>query len=294
MKLTIKSSYGTAEINSYGAELKSFKNAEGKEYMWCSDPKYWGESSPVLFPIVGLLRNSKIEIEGNTYSMRSHGFAKRMVFEAKQVDESTAVFTLTDSPETKTYYPYAFCLQLTYTMKEDGLSIDYRVTNTGDITSYYCLGAHPAFNCPLEEGEEFTDYEIVFPQKETADLIPFDLEKSEIAVSKRKPFLKDEDSFSLDYGMFTNDALIFDEQLQSKSVSLKSKKSGHGVSVDFTHFPLLAFWTPIEGGAPFLCIEPWCGIAVCEDEGNQFTGKRCVQTLLPNQSGHHALTIRIF
>ncbi len=294
MRITLQNGSMRAVIDSHGAELKSLKDRDGKEYIWCSDPTYWGESSPVLFPIVGCLRNKKIEIEGKPYEMLSHGFAKRMEFSAQQESEDSAVFTLCDTEETRSRYPYPFILTMLYRLTDDGLTIRYRVTNPGDKPSYYCIGAHPAFNCPLEEGEAFTDYEIVFPQPETADLIPFDLQKSEVAVGRRKPFLQNETSFSLSYDMFCSDALIFDEQLQSKSVSLKSKISGHGVTVGFEHFPLLAFWTPIAGGAPFLCIEPWCGIAVCEDEGDTLTGKRCVQRLAPQETGEHALSIKVF
>ena len=98
------------------------------------------------------------------------------------------------------------------------------------------------------------------------------------------PYLEDTDTLPLDYRWFDAlDTLIF-EGLRSRSVALRSRKSGRGVRVSFDGFPMLAFWTMPGKKAPYLCIEPWHGCAAGTAEGPEFTDKAHCIVLAPGES----------
>lgn len=288
MVIELKSNAAIAKIDTKGAELISFVDVLGTEYIWQKDAKYWGRSSPVLFPIVGNLRAGKTIIAGKEYQLEKHGFCRDAEFHVSFQSESTAVFTYSANEETLRQYPYRFCLSLAYRLEEDKLNIRYTVMNMDDKPIDYCLGAHPAFCLP--EGE-FEEYFLDFEQPENTALPVYDFEKSEINIANRVSYLKNETRLPLKYSYFDNDALIFDT-LKSRSVRLQSIRTGRGVQVDFNGFESLAFWTPIGLKAPFLCIEPWCGMAVCSDEGDEYEKKRGIQHLEVDGQKEYSLSIR--
>ena len=143
MLVTIFDSNGSAVIDSIGAQLISYKDSTGKEYIWQRDPKFWNRCSPLLFPIVGNCRNNKTIIEGETYHIEKHGFCRDVDFQVTRQSDTMVTFEIHDTEETKAIYPYSFCLSLTYVIENGMLSMEYCVTNTDDKTIWYCLGAHP-------------------------------------------------------------------------------------------------------------------------------------------------------
>ena len=55
-------------VSEKGAELQSFFDKEtGIEYMWNANPAFWAKHSPVLFPIVGTLKDNTYYFQGKNY-----------------------------------------------------------------------------------------------------------------------------------------------------------------------------------------------------------------------------------
>ena len=288
MEIKITSGESSAIILSKGAELRSY-NAEGKELMWCADPKYWGKSSPFLFPMIGNLRNGKTLIGGKEYSITKHGFARDNEFSAEKITENSAAFTFKSNESTKQSFPFDFTVKLIYTITESYLEIGYEVTNESSEPMPYCIGGHPAFACP-DENEQFSDYKLVFECDETVNSPVMNLETRMWGDNNRIKRLENSSEFSLDYSLFDNDCVYFDT-IKSKSCSLVSKNSGKGVKVSWTGFETLGVWTPDHKNAPFICIEPWCGCDDYDTDSGIFCEKRGIQTAQPNETRRYSIKI---
>lgn len=292
MVIYLKNASMTAEIDTLGAEIHSLKDASGKEYIWQRDPAAWEKCSPLLFPAIGNSRNGKTIFEGQWYEMPKHGFCSDAEFQAVQHSDISATFTLTDSEATKSMYPYAFSLSLTYTLTEDGIFMDYLVKNQDNRAICYLLGAHPGFVCPLEENEKFEDYQLEFDCIENMTSMVYDAENRQFNRENRLPLMNNTNTLPISYPMFDNDAIYFDE-LKSRKVSIVHPGTRKGVEVDFSGFSSVAFWTPCHTQAPFLCVEPWNGSAICSDEDDEFIHKHDVQILNEGESREYHLGIRI-
>ena len=176
MRITITNQGYEAAIESLGAELKSYKAPSGKEYIWNSNPQYWMRSSPLLFPTIGNVRNNKTMINKVEYPMTKHGFSKESEFNVLEQSDSRVTFSLKSNEFTKKSYPFSFELRLTYELKGKDLEMTYQVFNQDRQPMVYHIGAHPGFNCPLEEGEAFSDYVIEFEKDELLESYVYDLE----------------------------------------------------------------------------------------------------------------------
>ena len=290
MIIEIQDSRATARIDSLGGQLISYKDASGQEYIWQRDPGYWANCSPTLFPIVGGLREGKTEIQGNTFEMPKHGFVKTSQLAPRKEGPDQASFTLTDSPETRSMYPFPFCLTIRYRLEDGALHMEQTVSNTGEEELPYFIGTHPGFICPLLPGERFEDYVLEFDQKETRGYRPFD-EKQQEFMAECRPFPGDGQKIPLNYPLFSEDAIWFDAPI-SRKVRLYHPVTGRGMEVSFPDFSSVAFWTPGEKQAPFLCIEPWNGSGPCAGEGSAFLEKNHLQTLAPGQSKTYQLIMK--
>lgn len=289
MEIKLKNGKAYAMILDKGAELRSL-DLSGKELMWRADPAFWGKSSPILFPMIGLLRGGKTLINGKEYAITKHGFARDNVFEAKQLSDSSAVFTFRSNDETKKSFPFDFTLELQYELHGDRLEMLYSVTNESSSDMPYCIGAHPAFACPNEDGAEFTDYKIVFAENETVNSPVMNLETRMWGDSNRVSRLNGTNEFRLAYPLFDNDCVYFDT-IKSKSVKLVSEKSGKGVNVSWSGFETLGVWTPDHKNAPFVCIEPWCGCDDYDTDDGVFAHKRGIQTAKAGETKKYSITI---
>ena len=243
------------QTKKLGAELTSVQY-NGKEMMFqgaqvidSNGNIYWKRQAPILFPIVGQLKNSQTQIEGEIYKMSQHGFARDMDFEEISKTENEHHYMLKYNEETLKKYPYKFELHVIYEIIGDTLTVTYKVKNIDDKTIYFGLGGHPAFNCDYSNGE----YEIVFSENE--DKIVFlklkngliDTEKAQNILQDNKIYLKE--------NTFDNDAVIM-KNLKSNKVILQNHETNQKIlELDFTGFPYLALWS--KKGAPFVCIEPW-------------------------------------
>lgn len=292
MIITLENQTITAAIDTLGAQLISLKDASGKEYIWQRDPNIWARCSPLLFPAIGNSRNGKTIIEGNWYDMPKHGFCSTTDFQVTAQNQTSATFEIRDNDSTRTMYPYHFTLSLTYTLTSDGVSMDYLVENTDSKRIYYCLGAHPGFVCPLYEGESFEDYQLEFEREETASVMVYDSQTLQFDRSHYVPLLCNSRTLPLTYALFDHDAVYFD-QLLSRKVSIVHRTTRKGIEVEYPGFGSVAFWTPRPAQAPFLCVEPWNGSAICSDEDDHFEHKHDVQQLEPQEKNPYHLGIRI-
>ena len=162
MNVEIFSSKLSIQMKAAGAEVISVKNSDNLEYMWQGDASIWSRHAPVLFPIVGKLKDDSYIYKGQKYALSQHGFARDMAFKLMQHTANTCTFELSSSSETKTNYPFDFIFQIQYSLQNNVLETKYTVRNSGAEIIYYSLGAHPGFRCPLLENESFEDYYLEF------------------------------------------------------------------------------------------------------------------------------------
>ena len=248
--VTIRNNHLEAVINPKGAELVSLKNEEGNEYIWEGNPEFWGKHSPVLFPIVGALKNDTYIYHDKEYNLPRHGFARDNEFTVKEQQLDNIVFSLKANDATKKVYPFDFELELKYTLGITSLTVEYTVYNNGDEKMPFSIGAHPAFALP----GNFEDYSLNFEKEEKLTSYPLQenlLSPTTVAVPTVGKKL------NLNHSLFVDDALVF-KQLNSKMVTIE-KNDEVLLKVHFEDFPHLGIWT--KPGAPFLCIEPWQGYA---------------------------------
>lgn len=281
----------SVSVGTAGAGLTSIMDAEGKEYLWQGDPEYWSGQAPVLFPICGSLRGGMASIgDGKTCAMGRHGIARRCEFTLRHLDADCISLSLKADEETLKAFPYDFEFQMTYRITGGSVAVEHTVTNHDSQIMPYFVGGHPAFHCPVNDGENFEDYVIKFEQPETA-ACPMLTEDGLVSVDSRKPLLDQESEFGVKHELFYNDALIFDT-LTSRSASLLHRDTKKGIRVDFAGFDYLGIWSSANDG-PFVAIEPWSGTSTCSNEDDIFEHKRGVKKLAPGQSETLIYTITV-
>lgn len=271
----------TAAINPLGAELTSLKD-NIREYMWDGDPKYWAKHSPVLFPIVGSLRNNTYLYEGKVYALNRHGFARDNIFNLTNQTEDSATFLLTANNDTKIMYPFDFELELKYILRDKTLHLEYTLRNTSEKKMPFALGAHPAFALP----EKFSNYSLKFENPE--ELASRQLENNLIS-EKTITHETENGTLPLDYKLFENDALVF-TGLRSRSVDLIEGEEPL-LKVRYEKFPHLGIWT--KDKAPFICIEPWQGHADTVDCSGNITEKEGMLILASGEDYKAAISIQV-
>jgi galactose mutarotase-like enzyme len=279
---TISNSHLTAKIKHLGAELCSLKDINDKEFIWSGNPAFWGKHSPVLFPIVGTLKNNSYQHENVQYHLSRHGFAREMEFELIDKKENSATFSLVASPETKEKYPFDFDLHLVYTLKNKSLKIEYKVFNNGESKMPFSIGAHPAFDLP----GNFENYSLAFEKNEALNY--YLLEEGLISNSTNELSLN-KNELPLNYKLFENDALVF-KKIASKSITIL-EKSKPFLKVSYSDFPDLGIWTPPN--APFICIEPWFGYSDTVNQFDNLFKKEGIQTLQAHAHFYSAFSVEI-
>jgi galactose mutarotase-like enzyme len=244
-------------IDSKGAELQSLIHKDfGLEYLWSGDPDFWEKKSPVLFPIIGTLKNNSYQYNGSSYRLSRHGFARDMEFEVTENDKSFVTFTLNSNEATLANYPFHFSFSIRYSLEDNRLNVAYTVKNKDDKEIFFSVGGHPAFKVPLVDGTTFEDYYLEFNHFEHASRWP--LSQDGLIENSAALVIEHTDKLPLKKSLFYNDALVF-KHLNSKSVYILSGETSHGIKVNFHNFPYLGIWSAKD--ADFVCIEPWCGIA---------------------------------
>lgn len=245
-------------VKTTGAELCSLvSQTTGQEYMWQADPAYWASHAPVLFPIVGGLKNGQYRFDGKTYALPKHGIVRyneKVILESQE--ENSLTFLLLSDADSRLQYPFDFAFRVRFVLEARRLTVHHEVHNTGSHTMYFSLGAHPAFRCPLHAHESYEDYFLEFEQ--TEQLSTWLLNDAGLVASEGPVMLDHSKMLPLHAHLFDQDALIF-KQHPSQSIALKSKRSAQILQVEYSGWPYLGIWA--KPGAPFVCIEPWLGIA---------------------------------
>lgn len=260
-------------VAELGAELKSIKTSDGVEHLWQAGPKFWGRTSPILFPIVGKLKEDAYFHKGQKYPLSQHGFARDCDFQILSKTNSRISFFLNANAESKCIFPFDFELMINYELAENQIIVEYQVQNMGNESMYFSIGAHPAFCCPWEENEHFEDYYLQFEKKETAAR---KLLENGVFNKLSEPLLNKEAVINLDYQHFEKDAIVFSE-LKSSYVELRSRKNKKYIRVSTGDCPHLGIWTKKD--APFLCIEPWWGLADSMDSDGDLSHKEGINAL---------------
>ncbi len=290
MNHQIQNSSLSVSIATKGAELQSIINkSTGLEYMWSADPAFWAKKSPVLFPIVGGLKNDHYTYNGNTYTLGRHGFARDMEFTVTEQDESRITFTLTDNETTRKNYPFQFNFSVKYTLEQNRVNVSYIVKNTDDKTLLFSVGGHPAFKLPLVHNTFFEDYYLQFSHVETAGHWP--LSPGGQLEDHSVPFINNTNILPLKRPLFYQDALVF-KNLASNSIAILSKKTPNGLRVHFDGFPYLGIWNAKD--ANFVCIEPWCGIADSVNATGDLAQKEGINQLQPGHIFERTWGVELF
>ncbi|OUO32735.1 aldose 1-epimerase family protein [Olsenella sp. An293] len=289
---TISDGTVSATITSDGAELMSLRLGEG-EYLWQGDEKFWPRRAPILFPIVGVLRDGRAVSEQGPVTLGRHGLARDYDHAIVEQTPTSVTYELDSSDETRARYPYDFRLNMTYAIVDGSLAQTFKVTNTGDVVMPFTFGGHPAFNVPVpgEEGASFSDYELVFPKAWTARVPRID-EAGMHDFSHMTELFCDSDRMRLSHERIAELLTIVMLEVPGRSVRLEGP-AGHGVEVGFDGFDFLGVWTASED-APFLAIEPWIGCATAYDESDVFEEKRGTVKLEPGASFERTFTMRPF
>ena len=270
---TLENDYLRIAIQVKGAELTSiFHKPSGIEHLWQADPTVWGWHAPNLFPVVGGCLNNQLLIDGKTYPIERHGFARQSLFETTESLKTRAVFSLRSSDETRLHFPYAFEFQILYELVGPRLTVTYRVVNEDEQTVFFAIGAHPAFAVPFNANETYEDYYIEFEQAEP--LVTHMLSTAGYFTGETKPVPTESNHLPLTKHLFDQDALVF-KNLASRRVTLRSDRHNHAVTVEYPAFPYLGLWA--KSGAPFVCIEPWLGCADSEGQLKPIQQKEAIQ-----------------
>lgn len=277
-------------VQETGAELCSLINKEtGTEHIWQADPGIWASHAPNLFPVIGVLKDSKFHYEGREYEMPKHGFVRyNENVRLKEKAKDKLVFELIYSEESLKVYPFKFDFRIEFNLKGRSLEVKHHIINLGTREMYFFLGGHPAFNICLFEGEEIRDYSIEFDQN--MDLSRYLLNEEGLVSPQTEPVLDNDRKIRLTKKIFENDALIF-KNIPSKKANLVSKKNGNILSVNYPDFKNLGIWA--KPGAPYVCIEPWLGIADVEGTNQNLKNKEGIIKLAAENEFKADYTISI-
>lgn len=291
MAITIQSQEASATINEHGAELVSFIDKKtGQEYMWSADSKYWGRHAPVLFPIVGRLKDDTYFVDGQEYHMSQHGFARDTDFEIVNSKENYVVLELHSSKETKKMYPYDFILRLIFELNGESLRVSYEVENPSEEEIWFGIGGHPAFKVPMNLDKFYDDYIVKLTPKANRNIIPLKGSYADIN------HLKEErtSELAVSHDLFKDDAIILDLGEEPTTVELTDNNSDHGVVLAVSDAKYLGVWSCYPKEGQFVCLEPWWGLADTTDSDLDFKHKFASNQLAPHEIFKANYEISIF
>ena len=271
------------EIAPRGAELQAVHDAQGRDWLWSGDPAIWAGRSPLLFPVIGKHPGGQVLIDGARYPIKSHGVARTATFRTIAQDATSCTLRLTEDEETRTAYPFAFILDMTYRLEGASLAMTARIENPGAAPMPFCFGYHPAFPWPLPDGAgrphriHLANGASPGHQRLNAD-------------GQRAPDLHPsafvDGVLTLDHALFAADALIIPEGAGSRCWY---GAEGHpGIALAFADLPQLGIWTKPNG--PFICIEPWHGLTSPADPDEPLDQREGAITLPPGAERSFTLT----
>ncbi|MEF3079364.1 aldose 1-epimerase family protein [Winogradskyella poriferorum] len=279
---TIQNDLLSIDIKTVGAELcKISAINNNNQFLWHADPNVWGSHAPNLFPIIGSMKDDSYIYKNKLYNMTKHGFVRhndKMI--VKQQSETSITFFLNSNEDLYEIFPFLFEFEINYELKDNTIIVNHTIRNIDDKTMYFSLGGHPAFTCPLFEDDAYSDYFLEFEKEETSESYLLNM-KTGLVTNKTKSVFDSPNTINLRGDLFNEDALIF-KDLKSRKVALKHKTNGEILSVIFEDFPYLGIWA--KPNAPYVCIEPWLGVADTEDTNQKIEEKEGIVTLKPKKS----------
>lgn len=288
---SLKNDLLQVNIKHKGVELCSISAIKNtNEFLWQADPEIWGSHAPNLFPIIGCMNNNNYIYNDKTYTMPKHGFVRHNEdFKVKTQTKDCITFQLTSNETLYQLYPFNFQFEITYLLNDNTLTIQHSINNLDDKIMYFSVGGHPAFNCPLYTDEDYTDYILEFNKNEQSESYLLELETG-LITSQTKAVFNTKNAINLRPDLFNEDALIF-KDLISRSVSLKHKTKGKVLTVDFNDFNYLGIWA--KPNAPYVCIEPWLGIADNTNTNLRLEDKEGILNLKLNETFNASYSIEI-
>jgi galactose mutarotase-like enzyme len=286
MIVTLSSPRLQAQVSADGAELVRLQDEQGRDLLWNGDPAFWTGRSPLLFPIVGRVRNDRIRVNGSEHELPKHGFARTSRFEAVEAHPTRCVFRLVSDETTLRQYPFPFRLDVAYAIEAGTLTMTASATSTGDAAMPVSFGFHPAFRWPLPYGAPREAHEIQFEHDEPAQIRrPVD----GLLSSQADPSPIQGRTLALQDSLFVADAIVLD-RLKSRSVVYGAPGSG-SIHVGFPEMPHLGIWT--KPGSGFICIEPWQGHADPEGFEGELASKPGTLLVQPGETKTFTMTITI-
>lgn len=295
--ISISSNSLTASIDTMGAQLMSLLKGES-EYLWQGDANWWPRRAPILFPIVGVLKDGKAESAEGTISLARHGLARLNQFEVVEKSDSSVTLQLKSTEETRKSYPYDFELKLIFSVAGDTLTQTYEVTNPANIVLPFALGAHPAFNIPIPgvEAASLDQYYLLFTRSWTS-YGPSITDEGLCDYTTPQRLIVDSDMLPLSWDLIDREKTITLEDVPDRRITLaanaEASSETHGIQIDFEGFDYLGIWSAAPG-CPFVALEPWCSIADTVDCDGIFEHKPGIISLEPGQSIAKTLNIRVF
>ena len=261
---TIKNERLSVTIAAHGAELSSiYDKANDRELVWQADPAFWNRHAPVLFPNVGKYYGGHFTYNGTDYPMGQHGFARDTEFEQAASGENFVTYRLCADEESKKVYPFDFVLEITHRLNGNRLTVEWNVKNTDNKEMYFTIGGHPAFNVNVLPDTDFEDYSLVFKEgTEKLSYVLLDAESGTAIGDKVYELELTDSKYALKKDMFDKDALVFDGgQIEWAALALPDGKPY--IALESKGFPNFGIWS--KPGAPYVCLEPWCGL--CDNKG---------------------------
>ena len=256
MIYTLKHDLLKIEVSDLGGELQSVKG-NGCEYLWQGDPTYWTGRAPLLFPICGRFFGGKYTYAGKTYEMGTHGFLRHSLLSLVSNSDEELVLNLCANEDTRKQYPFDFSFTVTYTLSGNRLTISATVENTGKEVLPFAFGGHPGFNVPLDGKSDFSDWYLDFSKPCTPNELIFSDTCFDTGRT-RLYALKDDQRLPLRHSLFDIDGVFLSGT--PGQVRLKSDVSDRSVTLFYPDFPYLGLWHKPRSEAPYVCIEPWCGL----------------------------------
>ncbi len=282
MIVTLKNELLTVEIEDVGAQLASITAKDGTQYLWQGDPDIWPRRAPLLFPVIGRLKDSQYTLDNQVYHIGSHGFCRDALFAVDQHSDTAVSFTLTDSEETRKVYPFRFTLTVTYTLDENRLVKAHKVENHSDAIMYYEVGGHDGFRAPLREGEVMDDYAIRIPGLDAIQ--PYEMDSALMIVPKDPIYPLNNGRIPLKPSVYQQDTIILGELPVSRAVLVDCQDRPR-VTLEFDGFPYLGIWTQAKAfDTNYVCIEPWTTLPDATFVGRGLNDKMGIRSLIPGGS----------
>ena len=279
MLYTLQNDTLTVQVSDVGAEVHSVKREEC-EYIWVGDPAFWSSHAPLLFPVCGRFFEGKYTHKGEVYEIACHGFIRKSPLTLVCVNDTSICFSVTSTEETKKIYPFDFELKIWHILEGESIITRFEIANTGETVLPATVGGHPGFNLPLGGEGEFADYYLEFKNPCTPNQI--EISPRGLFTGKLAAYpLVDGNKLPLSHRLFEIDG-IFLSRMDS-TVTLKSDKSARAVTLEYPDMPYLGIWHPSACEAPFVCIEPWCGLPGYDGEMEDITTRPNMFHVLPGK-----------